>query len=849
MLSHALAENNVNSEQDLKLTTYGKEMNLPTGIDDFPIIAIDGSDGTQINSTTYNYTDYITSYIRLMTNTNLDYTADTATYRIKIYACRFIDGKYQITNETAGLSRDSSNRYVMDINNADTTKPNSQFSLIDVQFYNPASSPTYNSNGTLKTSGEVAMHLYVPVLTKRMVRFNFYSSLKQGSDYVSADYTFPHHMAGNFDSWFTIFVKYEYPIAQVNAILDTGRGLKWYSDKTINIAYDGYQDLANSTQFVLLDNNNGIDKEYYLSKSEVTTDGGGTSLATDIIELKNFKTKRNGPSFADEPQVFSPQSLYSIAGDTIRYSADNTNGKYALTTESADDCIAKAYDENGENVKYFRTATSTDTNKYTLTGSAAIAETYYISVYAYKKDNDLTKNNSTNSSYGFRVTCPLTLSGTLTSKRSNYVESYGFLGEMFEQTLSYSAMNTDTLITPSNNEVYATLTSKVSFIQNTNKTYNQNMLNQYDIKLYQGFLVYLNRYDENGHGLSDNKIYSSPSYSYTNRVEDGETLSYSDVLNDEAPYLYIPPSEAITIPAYVEGTKWESEQIATVNFTFSDDKDDLEEEFFPVRYDGSSVSGIGFHSTANIEYSPDRVEYSNQTYPKDDAKRYHMDKQENAELTLTALDQSTADGYDNYGFNSNNRSSLGINAKYISGGENYATEGDHEHIDISVNFDVSNLPEDTIFDSSYSVLYTLKLEQKQDANSAKGYSYDKVSIDTYMKNNSFALYSGGSKLVPTSTVDDIYTYKIALPKDKSNLSIDYLEGQFTARLSFDVKTASELEAITDYLYSNYRIYMTANIVKTDDTNNIYAGDDDCIVWTNAKVNAKYVTKASIVTTP
>ena len=859
MLSNALPENNVDSERDLKLTTYGNEMSLPTGIDDFPVIAIDGSISS---SNTADYTNYITSYIRLMTNSSFDYTADTAQYRIKIYPCRFVEGRYQIVEEdengnaiSAGLTL-SGGKYTMTAANADTVQPDSQFSLIDVQFYNPAKAPTYNSGstGTLKTSGEVAMHLYVPVLTKRMVRFNFYSSLKQGSEYTTqkqqgsalvANYPFPNHMAGNFDSWFTMYIKYEYPVAQVDAILETGRGLKWNSNKTINIAYDGYQDFADSTQFVLLDNNNGVDKEYYLSKSAVTTDGGGTSLATDIIELNKFTTKRDGTTFIPGNH-FTPQSLYSIAGDTIRYEVDS-DGKYAETTENANDCIATAFDkETGRTQKFFRAATSSDSVKYKLTGSAPIEETYYISVYTYSKDNDLKKDATTNSSYGFHVTCPLTLSGSLTSKRSNYVESYGFLGEMFVQTLEYSEMNTDTLITPSNYEVYTKLTATVSFIYNSDGSYNpynQNMLNQYGINLYQGFLVYLNRYDDDGHGLSDNRIYGSPSYTYTNQVGNGETLSGSDALDEAAPYLYIPPSEAITIPAY-DDTKWISTQTASVNFEFSDDNDELEEEFFPVRYDGSSVSGIGFHTTANIEYSRDRVEYSNQSFPKDDAKRYHMEKQESAELTLTALDQSTADGYDEYGFNSNNRSSLGINAKYIGSGENYDTEGDHEHIDISVNFDVSSLPEETILDGSYSLLYTLKLEQKQDAATAKGYNYEKVPIETYMKENSFTLFSKGADLQPTSTTDNIYTYKIPLSRDRTQWLTDYSAGQFTARLSFDVKTAAELENIAGYLYSNYRIYMTANIVKTSDVNNVYAGDDDCVVWTNAKVNAKFVTKAT-----
>ena len=70
--------------------------------------------------------------------------------------------------------------------------------------------------------------------------------------------------------------------------------------------------------------------------------------------------------------------------------------------------------------------------------------------------------------------------------------------------------------------------------------------------------------------------------------------------------------------------------------------------------------------------------------------------------------------------------------------------------------------------------------------------------------------------------------------------MNYADGQFTGTLSFDVYTAGTFEDIEDYLYSNYRITMTAKVAKSNDEGTGYLGDNDHIVYTNAKINAEFV---------
>ena len=154
----------------------------------------------------------------------------------------------------------------------------------------------------------------------------------------------------------------------------------------------------------------------------------------------------------------------------------------------------------------------------------------------------------------------------------------------------------------------------------------------------------------------------------------------------------------IAIPSYSQNSSWAANQTAAVTLTFEDNLDTLEDEF-PTRM-GTSRSGIGISSTANMEFNVDRVEYSNQTYPdetNENNNRYHIQKDQKADLTLTALDQSISDGYDHFGEQSKNRSSLGINANYLEKGLLYEEGKDYEHIDIAVNFVVPAICPDCNF--------------------------------------------------------------------------------------------------------------------------------------------------------
>ena len=80
-----------------------------------------------------------------------------------------------------------------------------------------------------------------------------------------------------------------------------------------------------------------------------------------------------------------------------------------------------------------------------------------------------------------------------------------------------------------------------------------------------------------------------------------------------------------------------------------------------------------------------------------------------------------------------------------------------------------------------------------------------------------------------------------MSSDKSLWTLKYTETEtqkhITGNMEFNAKTNGELESIEGYLYTNYRLKVTASISGTSYTST------DWVVYTNAKMNAQYV-KAS-----
>lgn len=814
------------NDYDIKLTTYFKEMGVPTGYEgsDFPIIAVNGG--------ATNYNNYINAYIRTLTNTTDAYTADVSgKYSIAIYPCQCINGVYQKVSGTTGFQRNSGGNYIMDDTHADSIAGNNQISMIDVSFLDPTS------------ASKTAYHLYIPVLTKKLLKFNFSSTALQGTEYENSVYEakIPSEwgdrskLGAGFDSWQTIYTKFEYTKEEMDEFLKTGKGLNWNTSKSLQFKYNSNKSLATSTEYVLLDNNYDVDKQYYKTKAADDTNTDSLGNKYDVINFGEFAG-------------FTPQKLMHIAADKLDYTQDN-NGAYV--TCNANEATVIALDGSGNEV-YFKEGNSGTRYTITVKDGEVISETYYLSMYTYGDDNVITA--TTHDTYGLIVECPMTFTSNIVTCQRNAAKNTNiYLGDFLQQTLTISEINDNAKITTDNHVINATLTSTVAFAGDSKAYFNENLAGE---KLYQNFYLYLNRYDEQGDISDDCTIKGNPVYTYTRTVGGSQFgATASGGVDTLAPYFYVEPVE-IEVD-YTYGENWSSTQTAVVSLDFGANDAKLIEEF-PARVKATNdYRGIGLDATSKIDFAQARVKYSNNTKNATDPpnKRYYIDRTaQNGVLTLTALEQPEYDGYDAYGEQSKNKSSLGINGKYIETGSSFSESGYLEHIDVGLDYDITNLPDEVLTDGGYNLDFTITLEQKENSNASPGYVYNPVNIEDldgttntgYLDNFKFMDKSDAPVALTNARGGEqqdgylYYTYSMSLSTNRNNWTLHYTDngGQkhFTSNLSFDVKTEDLLKAIDGYKYANYRIKVTATISKGSTA---YLSEDH-VVYTNARVNAEYV---------
>lgn len=846
------------TNSDIKITTYDSEMGLPAAYEnnegeDFPIIAIGGA--------LTDYNDYINAYIRTLTNTAVSYNQSSSNFSVDLYPCKCINGVYQrdTTSGAVGGLQLQNNKFVYVDEKADSIAGQNQFTMIDIRFFDPTDST------------KTAYHLYVPVLTKKLLKFNFSSAALQGTEYEagvyqekidSIDWGEITKLGAGFDSWQTIYVQFEYTKDEVNKFLDSGeKRMNWNAPKRIQFKYQGDRSIADSTQFVLLDNNNGVDKEYYLTKQD---DGVETAIsadqnAYDVINFGEFTTDINNASQITPSQKFSDhiQTLNDIAGKKIVYSTAPTNGAYVLCADQANHTDADVYaydksDPSDASKKWFRAYTSTDTGtRYKLEITDNIVESYYLSMYTFKEDN--INSGTTNNAYGFIVDCPMTItSDVITCQRDNAKNTEIYLGKFLKQTMIISKQsgdyNENDKISTENNIIKAKLIATVEFdagAPNLTAYFYKKLINE---KLHQGYILYLNKYDKDGNLDKESTITGNKTYSVVSK-RNGETVKeYGDSITDGEPYLYIEPIP-ITVTEQNNDQSWISTQEVEINLTFEPDETTLITEFTS-RSNDSDRNGVQLDAAARLDFAKERVPYSNNIQKATDfpGTRYYVDRSKvNGKLSLNAIDQPENDEYDPYGEQSHNKSALGINAKYIDQGSKYPEKGDTEYINVGMDYDISQLPEDEIFDGNHALKLTIKLNQKQNAGNTSGFRYQPVNIQDadedlgYLENFKLIGKPNTSALSLTEADDDgylYYTYTMPLPQNKQGMAIQYNTDNkhFNANFEFDVKTAAKLEAIPGYKYANYKFEVTAEI-----TGSSYSSNDH-IIYTNAKVNAEYVKK-------
>lgn len=368
-------------------------------------------------------------------------------------------------------------------------------------------------------------------------------------------------------------------------------------------------------------------------------------------------------------------------------------------------------------------------------------------------------------------------------------------------------------------------------------------------------MLRLNRVDKHGNAHFDQQIHGGPNTVVTtdgSHLDSGEEAEDRIHVTEGASYI-VSRTVNVNTPANISDNNWSDIVESTFLITFPANDEILEREFSS-RQTGDK-NGIYLSVNSNLAYNlsgntiDDRdVIFSNNTK---DAKRqdivYYVSKESQADLMFDAINQE--DIYDKNGKLSDNSSPLGLNAYYLEEGVT------RENIKADIIFDLSQFSN---IDSTNNVKFILSLAQKNDTSGYGGYG--SVGIDDYIQNIKLFDASGNTQIAEFNSGNS-YTVEFNKEFDENNnwtgdwianfdgnrveLDYDAQNKIFTAMLKFDVLTGSELESVPGYKYANYRINLDASIntvTDLDAENNIsqFAHNSDYIIYTNAKVNAEFV---------
>ncbi|MBR0528557.1 MAG: hypothetical protein IJJ76_02180 [Ruminococcus sp.] len=847
-IQHALQSTSHTGEPN-KISTYKTEMgSLPDGVEDFTVLVI--------NSTARDLsTTFINNYIQMVTNTSNQYSVvsgnnktvnQTTNYKVDVYPCTYDGNKYVInaSGKTAGLYVAHSNagsntafEYYMQNTHADSNQGDYQFSLMDVQFFNP--------NTTMK---EVAYHLYIPVLTKKMLMFEFYSASQSGTDNKSANFkNYGNTLAEALDSWYTAYLHFTYNQTELQSILESGAGLNWNGAKTVLLKYqtnDVDAKLGENTQIVLCDPNNA-DKYYYATLSGLRPNDD-TDGENDTISFANFNTKLDGSGGSFTATTLNTMLLkqgFTIAEDP---NAGNTEKIYAVTTNAAEaDVIASdgtmyKKDESAGTAKLMISYPKDDGSGEN-DDSKVLEENYYLAVRA---------NGS--SVYNYSIRTPATTTGGTdkpTLRRSNVEEGNVtnlIMGNLYKQTVTINAQNngkTSSEITSVDHRIDVTLTSLIQLTgTSSEKDYILGHLaSNSNIHLYHSFIINLTAKDDTG---ERNEILGGPTATtdFTINGNNQPTYTEVDVQQKDISGSFIQLKQ-FDVKNYLSKTGYAMIKAET-QIDFAEPWQYKAE--FPTQDGSQAEVGVNVSAKSNLSYSTDKLRFTNMTEePKPPSTKYfYIKESDKAGLVFNAKSE-ILDEYDKVGSPSFNYSQQGINPK------NFIDDTQTRlPIFATATYNATNIKRSDFTDAE-KVRYTLKLYKKTDDKGEVKYTevsdiskyIDLTDADSvFIKVNSgvTSTYANGAKMT-TEGNQLVYT------ADLDQTAFTSKDNQrITADIDFTVITGAGFKD-----YANYRFVLEVDLLKTvtnendgseelvSITNNSAA--HDWIVYTNAKINPDMLT--------
>ena len=824
-------------------STYQTEMGAHSGTDkDFPILVI--NDGNKTATTTL-----INTYLRMLTNTKFNFAKRTmsdgttdasSAFKIVLGKCTYNTetGKFDADFSTGASCLKTNGSQIYIENSYDNSSMTGQFSLIDVQFFDPSDT---------SESPKVAYHLYVPVLVKKVFRFDFTLSLLSGTSYLMSDYedyTDPNnpsrtiHRRGNnlienVGNPITMEFRWTYRQTQEEwlQMLEGGESLLRNFDKKLQITDQFNNGLPAGSRMLLVDANNN-NRVYYAdpytnayNRSTGFINLNGFSGYT-LCELNDFFTitmeSTPSPNTDDKKTytrvvlsegVENTEANYRIAGATFRAADgnyykpnDEGTGEYVIKTFSMKEGMTGEYEEDGD----------------TYTG---IAENYYITI--------LTPSSGASGYHHLEITAPLRFDGDYPSLAYERKASHLITGNVFtndfqddveDETDNGCGIKTNntkfvmnaTESATETNTVSVTMQAKIGLASGVRENFSA-FIGSDSVSIYQSFL--LSTIQQNYSGASVKEVKAIPTISYNSF-----TVGGTDVKSQVTPILAVSNKNYIELrDNYSINQKLASNDvIITADFDLIYDGSQIADQF-PYRnagIEGSTNVGTRYSGSSNISSNASAAAYSNTTSSGNDIynRLYYRNEEVNASLLYDSDDAANLNG-EFY--------QLGINALEL---DDAAQRDGYVNLKTRATYDVK-----AISDAIKAKSMTIKLRMKKKGDN---YTADHIIYD-YIKQNTIVLNDGnGSFAFDDSTNNKEFVWTILNPTTNADLSYDAENQVYSIPITYSIYTGdNENFEDVDKDYSNYMVeievclyYDTAATTSIPGTNR-----RDHVIYTNAKI--------------
>lgn len=594
----------------------------------FPMLVVNSTDTAD---------EVINNYLRALTNTddavdfsyrngndqetkigikgsNGSYSYSTDNGTVTIRKCSYADGKITIStknNDASLVFNGTSNTFQIKTTNNkeqyDTATPG-QFTLIDVAFKNPSE------------TGKVAYHLYVPVIVKKLIEYNFDISAVSGSTYDQSLYTGirGNNVVENLGAPVTMEFEYNYlrSATEWAAETDNNYGLDKYlsfDPQTVEL-FDN-----TTTKLILVDINRG-GKEYYLNKWS-----DGYNSTTKQLNLQAFKDA--------DGNVFSPVTFADML------TAQNISGDQTLKE------------------KYFLTVF---TNPFDRPDTDAGKELVKVIHYSVTSSNIGTTEHPAR-----RVDCTDQASGTY-----HYV-THLVIGDFYTNKISVATPSNATERMSNNNKtVTVSISASIDLVNSGTRRLLRDYLGKSNVTIYQSLLASFEKYNNNSlydKGLTAIDGYSIDSYTLTGQ-NGAITISDQKILRTAN---FIEFQNNTDISDSLQNGSVTSAVQATLEFN----SENTRKAQFPYRTNGQNTGAlvIGY---SNISSSKTNTAYSVVSESDDDInnKMYYVESEESAELQYYA-------DYSNANKQNQLHEQLGINAREIESSQTKSfiqTEGRYD---------------------------------------------------------------------------------------------------------------------------------------------------------------------------